>query len=137
MKTSTVIISKKEGSWAEDERTRGRRTEKRIRDSPFAKQTGSARCFLPRPMCISHNSKTSSVLRSCSLLENGQPDRFDRKEINSLAHAPKIKGVPRRRSREKLHCRRDVIYENGVDRRVGVGAIVVTRGARKGTKERG
>lgn len=89
-------------------------------------------------MRISHDSWTTSVLRSCSLLENEQPERFDREEINSLAHAPKIKGVPRR-SREKLYGRRrdETLFMKMVDRRVGVGAIVVTRGARKGTKERG
>jgi hypothetical protein len=60
--------------------------------------------------------------------------------INSLAHAPKIKGAPSRNC-EKLHGRwggQDITYENAVDRRVGVGAIVAARpSAQEGAGERG
>jgi len=102
----TTILSKNEGSWAE-ERTRVRRTEPRICAIPLSRIELARRDVLSLGRCaFLHDSRTTSVLHSCSLLENRQTVRFDRGEINSLAHTLKIKGVPRRRSREKWYGRR-------------------------------
>lgn len=93
MKTSTANLSKNEGSWAEDERIRERRSEQRIRDSPFADELGE----MFSSSADGHFSRLEGDFRPPFLFPprgNGQTVRFDRGEINSFAHTPKMKGVP-------------------------------------------
>jgi hypothetical protein len=93
------------------------------------------------PLTGAHFSRLGRRLPfSVLVLSRANSPILDLGEINSLAHTPKIKGASEKKKPWEIAQsmrRRDVIYENSVDRRVGVGVTVVVRGVRREPEGRG
>lgn len=145
MKTSIASLSEKEGSWGEDERTRERRTVRRIRGEQARRDVFSPSPLpppsSPRPVHISHGSEDdfrSPFLSSpLSLSLSGNESKQSDSIVGRLIRSPTLEKLKKKKKPweivQPMERGQDVIYENSVDRRVGVGVIVVAlEGSREG-----
>jgi len=142
-------VSGNENKYSEPFRERGivgrrwthPRTKNGATDSRRAEQARRD-VFSPGRCTFLTARKTTSVLRSCPLSFSrwiAQTVRFS--IVGRLIRSPTLQKLKKKKKKpweiaQSTRRREDVIHENNVDRRVGVGVTVAAHGARKEGKER-